>query len=108
MAVSATPFGLTVLSVLSSFTTLARITGTLIPDVTGDFITAGTAHGKPYYQHIGGVYYLWYDSTDNLYYLSDNVDNLMSPHWYGPVGGILEGVYNTNNASGIATVRMVG
>lgn len=82
-----------------------KVTGTITPDATGNYWTAGIHEGKPYYKRLDEEWFLWYDGTIN-WFISKTVGEFGTSWWYKefypetPVGD-----YEPNGgATGIATV----
>jgi len=40
------------------------VTGTLDPDITGDYYIVNTYNGENLYQEINGLFFIWYDNTN--------------------------------------------
>ncbi len=83
-----------------------EVTGTLSPDVTGDYLPDGIYNGKMSYSHAVGVFFIWWNGIAT-WYISGIKGGMPGPHWcrtaptiegqYGPLGG----------ATGIATVTEI-
>lgn len=41
------------------------MSGTIVPDSTGDYDTVGTLNGKDYTKHAAGTFYIWWDGIDS-------------------------------------------
>ena len=92
-------------SSLSSSADVVHVTGTMVPDVTGDYgITEGSHNGYPIYYD--GTYYVYVGGTG--WYISDDVqDSPIGAYFYGPpYESGPEGVYDASfgRATGSATV----
>lgn len=42
-----------------------NVSGTIVPDSTGDFFTLGVHNGKGYTKHLTESFYIWWDGTDS-------------------------------------------
>jgi len=47
-----------------------NVAGTLSPDMTGDFVAAGTLAEKTYYERSDGLYFIWWNDDDTSWYIS--------------------------------------
>lgn len=47
-----------------------NVAGTLDPDMTGDYVAAGTLAEKTYYQSTNGTYYIWWNDDDSSWYMT--------------------------------------
>lgn len=46
------------------------VAGTLDPDMTGEYIAAGTLAEKTYYQSVSGLYFIWWNDDDSSWYMT--------------------------------------
>ena len=47
-----------------------NVAGTLDPDMTGDYVAAGTLAEKTYYERSDGLYFIWWNDDDTSWYLT--------------------------------------
>ena len=79
------------------------VTGTLSPDVTGNYLEDGTCAGKPQYRREDSQCWIWWYATYSRWILS-RAPGYLGPHWYksaDPVTGTYTPFYG---ATGTATV----
>ena len=93
--------------------TIARVTGELAPDATGDYVRGGTYGGHDYYRREAGGWYLWYWSVSQSWVISDEVGggNDDEHAWWGaPFQADIESdQYDWQSllASGVGAVELV-
>lgn len=56
------------------------VSGSIIPDQTGNYKLAGTYNDKPFYKGITATYAIWWRSSDN-WQLSAAPGLTTGPHW---------------------------
>lgn len=59
---------------------LHRVTGTLDPDATGDYLPGGTHNGKTYYVRDDGVYKIWWQ-IPVAWIISLDLDTVLPGFW---------------------------
>lgn len=90
-----------------------NVTGVLTPDSTCNYFLAGTYGGKNYYQRTDSNYFIWYYEPSGCGYISAELGNPSTPHWYRnwiPIRDLPpEGAWAPENgASGTAYVSAGG
>ena len=85
---------------------MISVSGTLLPDATGDYPDFGFFGGKRAYQIAGGAYTLWFDTSIGAYTLSEVIGVIGSLGWVADQVPV-EGTYTFyGTATGIATVTL--
>lgn len=83
------------------------MTGTLDPDVTGDYEPIDPWNGKPSYELAGNGWYLWWLDSIERWIISQTRGNDDGPSWQSTSAAI-EGVYSpVFPATGNATVAEI-
>ena len=88
------------------------VTGTLTPDVTGDYFYQGmlftSYSNKPFYEKAGSQYHIWHTITGDVWHISPKPATNSEPYWTRNDPDI-EGEYEDegDEATGMATVTKV-
>lgn len=64
-----TPFGADPVIVTGALYKL-NVADTLSPDMSGDYVAAGTLAEKTYYERCDGLYFIWWNDDDSSWYIS--------------------------------------
>jgi len=82
------------------------VTGTLNPDVTGEYSPIGTYNGKPSYELAGNGWFLWWNGVAT-WFISSAL-GFSGEDWWERVDPNIEGLYtNEGTATGDATVTKI-
>lgn len=82
------------------------MTGTLDPDVTGDYEPIGPYNGKPSYELAGGGWFLWWDLA-GVWGITDEI-GVGFGAWWIRIDPAIEGEYAAQGtATGVATVTEI-
>ena len=80
-----------------------NVSGTLNPDVTGNYILVGTYGSKSYYSLVGNGWYIWWHTTKEWWMISQVIGSINTPYWNRDDPNIV-GEYIPWGAVGSATV----
>ena len=80
-----------------------NLSGTLNPDATGQYHGDGYFEGSPYFHNDAG-YWLWLPAPMSPWFINDELDKEVGPHWESAQPGMI-GTYNpVGGATGVGTL----
>jgi hypothetical protein len=86
-----------------------KVSGTLSPDATGDYLAISWFYEMPYYARIGGAWWLYRTDLGTCFVVDAAYESGMPGHFWKKTGATLDGSYvPTLAATGTATVSILG
>lgn len=80
-----------------------NVTGTLVPDATGDYYLGGVLNGKNYYRRLDNAWFIWWDGL-NTWAITKVLGATPLDYWTR-TDPLIVGAYTNNpEATGTATV----
>ena len=91
---------------------LLTVTGTLDPDITGNYIVGGTYNGRNYYVNTDASRHIWWDSHDSLWAITVALGRYVTDmsQWYSEIreDAPVAGEFTPDvGATGMATVALI-
>jgi hypothetical protein len=80
------------------------VTGSVTPDITGDYYENGTQNGYPAYERNDGAYWIWFETGVNLWIISATKGSHPAAFFYSVNINIVNTYTGVSGAFGTATV----
>lgn len=81
------------------------VTGTLDPVINGSYVAKGLLGGEPYYEKVGGGWFIWFNDDDEFLHISSVLGGLGTlGYWTKETAGVVGAYTPTAPATGTATV----